>query len=98
MAMSDLIPVMMLVVLAASLILGMIGRHIGWALLASVALFVTSLWFPQPVAEEHMRLHWFPVSLLILILTVMGTAGTWLIGVVARFVYRSMRNRKAGTA
>ena len=101
MTMSDLIPVMMLVVLVASLVLGLIGRYIGWALLASVVLFVASWWFPQPepsVGETGVRLHPFPVSLLILMLTVAGTAVTWLVGVIARFAYRSVRDRRTGTA
>jgi hypothetical protein len=101
MAMGDLIPFMMLVVLAASLILGLIGRHAGWAVLLSVVLFVTSWWFPQAepsTAETGVRLHPFPVSLLLVILTVIGTGMAWLIGLVARLAYRSLRGRDVGTA
>ena len=96
MAPSELIPLLMLGVLVVSLVCGLTGRRAGTAMLVSVALFVVSLWFPQPVAEEHRNLHWFPVSLLLLILTVFGTAATLVIGWLVRMILATVRRRDSG--
>ena len=86
------------------MIAGLIGRGGWWAMLASVELFVLSLWFPQPGAAERdaaMHLHWFPVSLLMLILTLPSVAAAMLIGFLARAVAAAAlghRRRRHGPA
>ena len=93
MAPSTLIPLLMVGVLVVSLVCGLLGRRAGTAMLVSLALFVVSLWFPQTVAQEHRNLHWFPVSLLLLILTVVGTAATLVIGWLVRMILATVLKR-----
>ena len=94
MALGDLIPPAMLAVLVVGVIAGLFGRAGLWAMLASAALFVLSLWFPVPGAAEEtarLHLHWFPVSLLLLIVTLPSIAAAMLIGLLVRVMVRSAR-------
>ena len=96
MAIYEFINVTMLIVMIASLVLGFFNRFAGAAMLTSFALFVISLWFPEPApfATVGVRMHWFPASFAILLLTLFGTTATLLIGVVIRNLEQLLVRRK----
>lgn len=86
MPLHDLIPAAMLGVMVVGVACALFGRGraVGGTVIVLLLLFGTSFWFPEPPPANGARLHWFPASLAVLILTVPLLVVAALLGWIVR--------------
>ena len=85
----------------ATLVVGVVGSlfqtRFALAIPVSLGLFVLSWWFPaEAPTPESARLHPFPVTLLLFILTLLGVTATTIVGYIVRLFWSALPRNRGG--